>query len=464
MPGRVKSILRSLAIEPGWASARRLLVSLWLALHALTGFAQSDLNSVLAAAEEADPIYREAQAAALAIAEQVPQARAALWLPRLSFNAGISRVRQDISSAFAFGSSGEIAYTAKNYRISLEQPVYHHDRYVALRQADRRVEQAQLEVLAARQDLMVRVAERYFTRLAARDNVDFAHAETESLQGQLEQAKQRFEVGLIAITDVQEAQAGYDRALASEISANNELENSNEGLREITARYDLDLLSLGENMPLVVPEPLDIEAWTAAALEQNIELDAALAATDIAHAEIRRQYAGHYPTFDIFGSHGFNKQGGRFGGTSVDQGDIGIEVNVPLYEGGQVVSRTRAATHEHSAAIERVEQTRRAVQRAAREAYLGIVTQISAVKALRQAVVSSQTALDSTRAGFEVGTRTAIDVVAAERSLSQAKRDYARARYDYILQTLRLKHAAGSLEPADLAAVNGWLGHSPATP
>lgn len=426
--------------------------------------ARTDLLGALDAAEQSDPVYREAQASALATAEEIPQARAALWLPKINFTAGITRIDQSLSGGFSLANSSDNpSYTAKEYRVNLSQPVYHHDRYVVLRQADKRLQQAQFEVLAARQDLMLRVAERYFNRLAAHDSLEFAKAETESLKSQLDQAQQRFQVGLIAITDVQEAQAGYDRATASQISAENDVENATEALREVTANYDLDLALLGAALPLVVPEPLDIERWTATALEQNLSLRAAQTAAEISHQEIRRQYAGHFPSLDIVGGHSFNRQGGRFGSSSVDQNDIGIQVTVPLYEGGQVVSRTRAAERQNDATLERLEQTRRAVHRETREAYLGVVTKISSVKALQQAVVSSQTALESTSAGFEVGTRTAVDVVAAERSLYQAKRDFARARYDYIIETLRLKKAAGNLQPEDLAAANSWLVVSPAT-
>ncbi len=419
--------------------------------------AATDLLGVLAAAEAKDPTYRESEAIALSVAEGIPQAKAALFLPTLSFSAGISRVEQDIKADFSFGASGKVAYTGKEYRVSLAQPVYHFDRYVALKQADKRLQQAQLEVLAARQELMVRVSERYFEVLAARDNVVFAEAEIDSLKSQRDQAQQRFDVGLIAITDVQEAQAGFDRANASEISARNAAENALEALREVTETYSDLLAPLGENLQLVVPEPLDIEAWTENALQNNLSLKAVVIAADIALHEIRRQYAQHQPTLDIVGGYGFNEQGGRFGSTLVDQGDIGVQLNVPIYEGGTVVSRTRQSTHDHEAAIERLEQSKRSVQRQTREAYLGIVTRISSVNALKQAVVSSQTALESTQAGFEVGTRTAVDVVDAQRGLSQAKRDYARARYDYILDTLRLKRAAGSLAPEDLAIANAWL-------
>lgn len=446
-------------------SKHRQLRALVLAMFctvAQPAAAATDLLGALDAAEQSDPLYREAQNQALSVAEQIPQARAQLWLPTVSFSAGITHIEQSLSGGFELaGVDNSPTFASKEYRINLAQPVYRHDRYVALRQADKRLQQAQYEVVAARQDLMLRVAERYFNQLAAHDSVVFARAETESLKSQLEQARQRFEVGLIAITDVQEAQAGHDRAQASQIRAENEVENAIEALREVTADYDLELAPLGENLPLVVPEPLDIERWTATALERNLGLSAATVAADIAHEEIRRQYAGHFPSLDIVGGHSFNNQGGRFGSASVDQNEIGIQVTVPIYEGGQVVSRTRAAEHDSNAALDRLEQTRRTVHRETRQAYLGVVTQISSVKALAQAVVSSQTALESTRAGFEVGTRTAVDVVAAERSLYQSKRDFARARYDYIIETLRLKRAAGSLQPADLVAANSWLVEKP---
>ena len=437
-------------------SASKALYAL-LTVASLPCAAFTDLLGALAAAEHSDPTYREAQDKALATAEEIPQAKAQLWLPNINFTAGVTRVRQSLSGGPIFGGSSNPTYTGKEYRINLSQPVYHHDRYVALRQADKRLQQAQFEVLAARQDLMLRVAERYFNQLATHDSLVFAKAETESLKSQLDQAQQRFQVGLIAITDVQEAQAGHDRAQASQISAENEVQNANEALREVTANYDVELAPLGENLPLVIPEPLDIEKWTTTAMEGNLALSAARMAADIAHEEIRRQYAGHYPSFDIVGGHSFNQQGGRFGSNSLEQDDIGIQVTVPIYEGGQVLSRTRAAEHQNNATLERLEQTQRAAHRETREAYLGVATKISSVKALGQAVISSQTALESTRAGFEVGTRTAVDVVAAERSLYQAKRDFSRARYDYIVETLRLKKAAGSLQPEDLAAINSWL-------
>lgn len=416
-----------------------------------------DLMTILGEAQQTDPQYREAQANALAATEGVPQARADLWLPTLSFNGSTSRVKQDITLSDQIGAGGRVAFTTRQFRITLNQPVYHYDRYVRLQQADKRLQQSQYELDAARQALIVRVAERYFDVLAARDNLEFATAEKQSLHDQLAQAQQRFEVGLIAITDVQEAQAGFDRATAGRIVAENELDNSREALREITAVYYDKLSTLGESIKLTPPDPADIDAWTQTALDQNLAIAAANVAAEIAFEEIRLQYAAHLPTIDITGNHGFSKQGGRFGSSEVTQSDIAIELNVPIYEGYQIVSQTREATHEHNAALERLEQAKRAAFRETRQAFLGIIAQISTVKALRQAVVSSETALASTRAGFEVGTRTGVDVVVSERGLFLARRDLSRARYDYIIDTLRLKQAAGTLEPEDLSIANSWL-------
>lgn len=437
--------------------AHGLCAALVIAAFNVSALRADDLINALNLAEQSDPTYREAQATALAVAEGIPQAQALLWKPELDLTTGGSHARQNIETDFAFGNGGGVAFQNYDYRLTLTQPVYHRDRYVRLQQANKRLQQAQAELDAAYQALILRVAERYFEVLAAQDNVTFAAAEKDSLSGQLEQARQRFDVGLIAITDVQEAQAGYDRALAQEIGAANERENALEALREVTGAYLSQLVPLGAEFTLARPDPDDIANWTETALTQNLEISAAQVATQIAEDEIRAEYAGHYPSLDISGSHGFASQGGRFGQTDIDGSDIGIRMNIPLYAGGTVVSRTRQATHEHAAALERLEKARRAVYRETREAFLGIVAQISAVQALKQAVVSSKTAVDSTRAGFEVGTRTTVDVVTAERGLSEARRDYARARYDYVLDVLRLKRAAGTLTPTDLAAANTWL-------
>ncbi len=395
--------------------------------------------------------------------EASPQARAGL-LPQVDIRSDITRNLQSITQDVAI-TSGDFDPTPEfwsyGYTLNLTQPVYRHDRWVQLRQADSRIGEAEADVAAARQDLMVRVSEGYFNVLAAMDNLEFAKAEKTALEQQLEQAKERFDVGLIAITDVQEAQAGYDLAVAQEIQAENELDNAREALREITGEYHPELSLLGEPIPLVSPEPADIELWTRKSLEQNLRISSAQFAMETARKEIERQRAGHWPTLDLVGSHGTAVTGGgRLGTFEVEDTQIGLALTVPIYQGGFVSSKTREAQHLYQQSLEELEQERRAAHRQIRESYLGVVAGISQVNAYRQAVVSNETAVQSTQAGFEVGTRTAVDVVTSERELFRARRDYARARYDYILDTLRLKQAAGTLSLEDLVKINSWLGSS----
>lgn len=415
-----------------------------------------DLLSVYQVAEETDPAYLQAQENAAAVAQGVPQARAQLFLPTLRLTGSIAYNRSDTLTS-GFGIPGISTYESKSLQLNATQPVFHYDRIVALRQADQRLQQAQYQTIAAQQELMVRVAERYFSVLGAEDSLAFARAELEALQRQLEQAQQRFEVGLIAITDVQETRAGYDRSVANEILARNALENAREGLREVTLVFHPSIARLGANAPLTSPDPEDIEVWTNTALDQNLTLASARIAAELAHQDIRTQYANHLPTLDISGSHSFSSSGGRFGDSEQENSAIGLNLSLSLYEGGQIVSRTRQAEHRHSEALDRLEQQQRSVYRQARQTYLEVLSTISAVKAYAQAVVSAETALESTQAGFEVGTRTAVDVVASQRNLFQSRRDYARARYDYILSIFRLKQAAGTLNAEDLLLANGWL-------
>ncbi|MGQ0657671.1 MAG: TolC family outer membrane protein [Chromatiales bacterium] len=420
--------------------------------------AAEDLTQVYQLAEQKDPRFKSVEASLEAVKELRPQAQARLMLPTLSATGDTFYNDQEveIDRATGFGG-GDFNFNTRGYSIDLTQPVYHYDRYMRLKQADSRIRQAQLELDASRQDLIVRVAERYFGVLAGIDNLEFSRAEKTALGRQLEQTQQRFDVGLIAITDVQEAKAGYDLSVAQEIEAQNLLDDAREALREFTDEYHERLSPLGDALPLVSPQPADAQQWADTALQQNLGIASADAAAQAAAEEIKVQYAGHQPSLDIIGRHGTDVQGGRFGATTTDASAIGLEVNVPIYEGGQVRSRTREATYRHEAALQSVEERRRSAVRQSRDAYAGVISGISRVQALQQAVVSTQTALEATRTGYEVGTRTAVDVVNQERELLRAKRDSARARYDYVLDTLRLKQAAGTLSPNDLNEVNRWL-------
>lgn len=414
-----------------------------------------DLLDVYHLAQQSDAQLKGAEAARLAVLESKPQSRALLF-PTINASAGTTANQLDQRQPGS--AAGVTRFNSNAYSLNLTQPVYHRDTYVQLRQSDARIAQADATFGAAEQDLITRVATRYFDMLAAQDNLEFARAEKKAIAQQLEQSQQRFDVGLVAITDVQEAQARHDSAIAQEIDAERQLSASLEALREITARQHQTLSLLNESIPLVAPEPSDVEQWADTALRQNLQISAAQSGADVAREEIERQRSGHYPSVDIVGSHAFAESGGgRFGSSESLTDTLTLQLNAPLYQGGLITSRTREAEFKHNQALETLEQQRRSVLRQTRDAYLGVNANISRVRALKQAVVSNRTALESTEAGLEVGTRTEVDVLNAQRELFRAQRDHARARYDYILETLRLKQAAGTLSPADLEQINTWL-------
>ena len=347
-------------------------------------------------------------------------------------------------------------FRSDNLALDVEQPLYRRDRRIAVDQADSRIAKADALYAAARQDLMVRVAERYFGVLEADDELSFAKATLEAFQQQLEQSRQRFEVGLIAITDVEEAKAGFDLSRAQLIAAENALDIAREALRETTGAYQERLAPLGD-MPLVMPEPADIDKWTETALERNLRLSAARHDTETARREIERIEAGHSPTLDAVGSFGLNdSESGTLGETR--RTNVGLRLNLPLYSGGSVVSRTRESRHRYQRTLDVLERERRRAQRETRDAYLGVNSGISRVHALEQAVRSSETAAEAIEAGFQVGTRTSVDVLDAQRDLFRARRDLSEARYSYVLNVLRLKRASGTLSEDDLQLISIWLG------
>ncbi len=419
--------------------------------------AEVGLPSIFEIAVRQDPQFQQVDAARLATLERRPQAIARLMLPEFDFSGNVSKNYQDITVDTGFGAVGEVDFTSHRYTLNLTQPIFHYDRYIQLKQADLQIRRANIELDAALQDLIVRVSQRYFAVLAAGDNVEFSRAEKIALGQQLEESNQRFEVGLIAITDVQEARAGYDLAVANEIQALNLLDNTREALRELTGIYYDAVKPLGKEVPLIAPTPEDIDAWTETALRQNRQLAAVQTDSEIAAAEIRNQFSGHLPSVDLVGIHDISETGGRFGATDTTTTAIGVEFNVPIFQGGQVISRTSEAGYRYRESLERLKQQLRETQRLARESYLGVISGISRVKALQQAVVSSETAVEATKAGYAVGTRTAVEVVVSERELLRARRDYAQSRYDYILDTLRLKQAAGTLDPDDIKKIGEWL-------
>jgi outer membrane protein len=448
-----------------------LVLVLALATPALLNAAS--LLEVYQQALQSDPLIHEAEARRLAALEALPQARGALF-PQIDAN-GSWQTRSGSGSALQFAADGSVGVVAvesttetRGWNVGLRQTLFRWDQIVGLKRAGKIVAKAEADREAAQQDLIIRVSARYFEVLAAEDRLTSIHADRLAIARQLEQAKQRFEVGLIAITDVQESQAAYDSAVASEIQAKRELATARNFLREITGEYVSTLSAPGENFPLPNPNPADQQSWIDLAMGQNLVLVSSRLDEQIARHEIAFRRTGHYPTIDLVAGYSDSES------TTTDQiidgnpipdfptlpqkGDsIAVEVTFPIFAGGRTSSRVREAVYLHRASREQLQRVTRETERATRDAYLGVLSEISRVKALEQAVASSRTALEATQAGFDVGTRTIVDVLNSQRALFIAITNYYQSRYVYIGNVLLLKQAAGSLQIQDLEQIDRWL-------
>ncbi len=422
------------------------------------------LGSASAQGENLEEIYRLAQQADArlgaaefqyqATLQARPQAQAAV-LPQINAQAGISR--KDLSYDDAGPIFKDADFNRKTYGLQLDQSVYNRASWIQLEQADLRIAKAEAEIQAARQELMVRVAEAYFNVKSAEDNLQFARAEKEAVSRQLEQTRQRFEVGMIAVTDVREAEAQFDLAVAQELSATNDLDIARENLQQIVGRLPANLSPLKIDFVLEPPEPANIDKWVETALQNSLALKAAAYDADLAKQEVERRRSGHYPTLGLTASHGVQDDSGGFSEGKATDTTIGVAVKVPLYSGGLTSAQVAEAKSLEGAANKALELQKRNTTQQTRASYLTVLSAISRTKALKQALESTRTAVEATRAGFEVGTRTAVEVLAVERDQYRAQRDYTRARYDYILSTLRLKQAAGILSEDDIKRINQWL-------
>ncbi len=430
-------------------------LALVISLFSTTSSAE-DLIQVYTLSLKSDPQLLAEAASRRATGELDDQAKAN-FLPQVDLTANNGRVRQD-TSAQSLG--GKQDYNNHGYSLSITQPIFRKQNFVQQTQAEIAIESAEASYRSKEQDLIVRVAEDYFDLLGQQDDLSFSLAEREAIALQLEQTNQRFEVGMVTITDVAESQAAFDLANASVIDSENEVANSKERLRETSGSYIDELASLRAESPLVTPDPQDIEQWTEVALAQNPSLVVAQRNVEDARQNIALQKSGHYPSLDLVGQTTYSSQSEtNFGGGSkTHQDSISLQFSLPIYAGGGVTSRSREAGHRLDQAMQNEEQERRAVKRQTREAYNSVMSGISRVKALKQAVISSEKALESTEAGYEVGTRTTVDVLNVRRELFSARRDYARSRYDYIVNILRLKQAAGTVSVDDLSRINQWLG------
>ncbi len=405
-----------------------------------------DLITIYHQAADYDAQYQTAELAYASALEVRTQAKAA-FLPQVAASA--SATLNDINN------DRDESYTGNKFTLSLNQALYNQSSQIAIKQADLTITQAQSELASAKQDLILRTAESYFGVLAAKDNLQFASSEKKAIEQKLEQAERRFEVGLIAVTDVKEAQAAYDLAVAEEIAASNSLSNAKEALRVMTGKHDQPLSPLAQQTPLVSPEPDNSEKWVETAETSNLSLRIAEINAEIATQQINSARSGHFPTLGAGVNYSKTSQEG--GIRESEAGVLLLKLDVPIYSGGLVSSQVRQAKSQARRAARLYELNKRTTAQLTRNAFNGVVASISRVKAFYQAFQSTKIAAEATETGFEVGTRTAVDVLQSLRDTYRALANYSNARYDYILNTLELKQAAGILDSADLEAINQWL-------
>jgi outer membrane protein len=449
-----------------------LLPLAWLAF-ASSAYCK-DLIGVFEDAVHNDPVIRQADANRLAARESRPQAISAL-LPQVTGSASVQGDHNSGTQPF-FGTNPDgtafvepvpatVDTSTKGWALNLKQNVFSWSNWMTLKQAGREVAQAEANYQAAEQQLILRVAQAYFNVLSADDTLQADAASLEAIARQLDQANKRFEVGLIAITDVEDAKAARDTAASTVIAAKRTLATAEDQLQEITGQKYDRLAKPGPDMPLATPDPADEGRWVDISLEQNLTLISSRLAADIARDNVRIAMGGHLPSVDILAGRSYQNQGVNevFDGqlfpydTYFNDRQITLQVTMPLFSGGYTQSKVRQSEYLWIAAKEAVVQSSRATERQARDAYLGVISGIARVQSLRQAVESNETALKATEAGYEVGTRTSVDVLNARKNLVQAQTDYAASRYDYIVSVLQLRLAAGNLDRHELTSINTWL-------
>ncbi len=366
------------------------------------------------------------------------------------------------------GPNQDNSYRELAYGVQLTQPLFRADAWFDYDASQFQTESARADYNLAQQQLILDVATAYFNVLRARDTVITTRAAEAAIQRQYEQAQERFDVGLIAITEVYEARASYDDTRSQRIVAENQLNIAQEQVARLTGEFPEEIENLRQNFPLGRPEPMDPSAWETTALDQNWSVQSALYDLNVSEANLKSAKAGHYPTLDLNASYGKTKTDGledpsafqvQRDGTST-QGVIGVTLNVPLYTGGGTQAGVRQRRSLVTVAEQSLKTVRRDVRVSTRSLFLTVNNNIETASALEQTIVSRRSALDATRAGYEVGTRNIVEVLDAERAYYVALRDYANSRYDYVINTLQLKQAAGTLSPQDLVALNNWLSES----
>jgi outer membrane protein len=431
----------------------------------------ADLLQVYQQALANDATYASARASAQAGRERIPQGRAGL-LPVVGITGGVSRSNNDYvpfndgqplrdagGNIIGIVASGGPSATTKELTVQLVQPLFRWDRWQTYQQSKLQQAVAEAQFAQAQQDLITRVAQAYFDVLAAQDTLASTRAQKEAVTEQLASAKRNFEVGTQTITDTHEAQAAYDLVISQEIAAVNDLETKKTALQAIIGTPPATLATLRTGVNLTAPQPGNVDQWVSAAENQNYSVSVAELQLETAKREIAKQRAGHYPTLDLTASSRNTKLSGELTGQSgrTTNNTIGVSYSIPIFSGFSVTSHVRESIALEDKARNDLEANRRNAALLARQSFLGVNSGMAQVKALEAAEVSSNSALESNKLGYQVGVRINIDVLNAQRQLYQTRTDLAKARYNTILAGLKLKAAAGSLREEDLQPVNALL-------
>ena len=411
--------------------------------------------SIYQLAEKNDAEILAAYASLQAERETRNQSKGAL-LPSLILTGEVAANREDIDATTAT-NSGETSFNSHDVALTLRQPLYRKDLFTDLDITDSKILVAEAEYKAAQQDLITRVLVKFFEALAASDNLDFSISERNAIEEQLEFTKKRYKFGKSTVTDYLEAQAAFDLADAQLIAAQDLKKDTLDAIKEITGIPPQELAPLGNKFKPVTPDPLDADHWVTEAENKNPTLIAARYQVQTASYEVNRFKSGHYPKFDVVARYGTEETGGRFGDSNIDDASIALQLEFPLYTGGQVNSRVREALNRKQEAQDEMLGTQRSVIRETNKVFRNTITAMNRIKALNAAVKSTETALKSIKAGYKAGTRTNVDILRAQRELYKARLDYSASKYAYVANYFQLKNITGNLSKNDVQIINSWF-------
>ena len=436
----------------------KITVSVMLALGIQAPAQAADLLDIYHAAQSQDAVFAAARASQQAGQEKLTHTQGrALMLPSVNLNANTTH--NDITTTYAPGfpfPSGTQRYNSHGYGATLVQPLFREQNWAMYSESQLQVAISEAQFKLAEQDIILRSAQTYFDVLIAQDTVSLSAAQKTAIAQQLEQAKRNFEVGTATITDTYEAQARYDLIVSQELAAANNLEVKRRTLQQLINGNADNLNALGPAFKLEAPTPADVQKWVDDAQHNNYQVIQAQAAYELADKEVDRNRGGHLPTVDLVATYNKNTNVGASAFTPLDtrSATVGVQLNMPLFQGGATQSKWREADANREKAKQDLENARRNIELQTRQAYLGVVNGIAQVQALQQALKSSESLLDASKLGQQVGVRTSLDVLNAQQQLYSTRRDLYQAEYNYLVSHLRLKAAAGTLTEEDLGKVN----------